>query len=83
MGKENIGMLARSKAGHDKECIYIIIDADDTYAYLADGRIRTIDNLKKKKWKHVQLIKTCYKDRDMDNETIRHLLREWNKEETN
>ena len=29
------GMLARSKAGHDKNCIYVIICVKDEYVYLA------------------------------------------------
>ena len=29
------GMLARSKAGHDKGKVYVIIEEDDTYVYLA------------------------------------------------
>ena len=32
------GMLARSKAGHDKAQMYIIKEVDDTYVYLVDGR---------------------------------------------
>ena len=31
------GMLAKAKAGHDKNCIYVIISVDDEYVYLADG----------------------------------------------
>ena len=49
------GMLARSKAGHDAGKVYVIIDVDDTYVYLADGRIRTLERPKKKKKKHVHL----------------------------
>ena len=43
------GMLAKSKAGHDKGHLYVIYDVDETYVYLVDGRIRTIDKPKKKK----------------------------------
>ena len=43
------GMLARSKAGHDKAKMYIIKEVDDTYVYLVDGRIRTLVHPKKKK----------------------------------
>lgn len=50
------GMLARSKAGHDKDTVYIILREDDAYVYLADGRIRTVDRPKKKNKKHVQRI---------------------------
>ena len=31
------GMLVRSKAGHDKNRIYVIIRVNDEYVYLADG----------------------------------------------
>ena len=51
------GMLAISKAGHDKDKVYVIIAEDDEYVYLADGRIRTADRPKKKKKKHIQIIK--------------------------
>lgn len=52
------GMLARSKAGHDTGKLYVVMDADtDTeYVYLADGVHRTVDNTKKKKRKHIQII---------------------------
>ncbi|MGI6006399.1 MAG: hypothetical protein ACOX8E_02780 [Ruminococcus sp.] len=49
------GMFARSLAGHDKGKLYIIISADEEYVYLADGKIRTLDHLKKKKIRHVQV----------------------------
>ena len=42
------GMLAKSKAGHDKGHLYVIYDVDETYVYLVDGQIRTIDKPKKK-----------------------------------
>ena len=45
------GMLARSKAGHDKAQMYIIKEVDDTYVYLVDVRIRTLCHPKKKKKK--------------------------------
>lgn len=50
------GDFARSKAGHDKDKIYVIIHEDDEYVYLSDGNIRKTDHPKKKKKKHVQLI---------------------------
>lgn len=56
--EENIvGMLAISKAGHDKDSVYVIIREDGEYIYVADGRGRTADRPKRKNKKHVQLIK--------------------------
>ena len=48
MDRYQTGMLAKSKAGHDTGKVYVIMDIDDTYVYLADGRIRTLDKLKRK-----------------------------------
>ena len=50
------GMLAKSLAGHDQNKIYVIIQEDERNVFLCDGKNRTLDNLKKKKKKHVQLI---------------------------
>lgn len=50
------GAFAKSKAGHDWNQIYVIINCDNEYVYLSDGRLKTIENPKKKKVKHVQLI---------------------------
>ncbi|MCM1124939.1 MAG: hypothetical protein NC429_00565 [Lachnospiraceae bacterium] len=88
-----IGMFAVSKAGHDKGRMYLIVGEDETTVDLADGRIRTLENPKKKKKKHVQVVK-----RDSDpvlmhklleketlyNEEIKHAIRmRANKEVTN
>ena len=51
------GFLASSKAGHDKDKIYVIIKEDAEYVWLSDGKIKTMDNPKKKRKKHIQIIK--------------------------
>ena len=81
MNECNIGMLARSKAGHDKDKVYVIIDKDDTYVYLVDGKLRTLNKPKKKKWKHVQLIKRQYDIRETSDVKIKRILGLWNQEE--
>lgn len=80
------GMLAKSKAGHDKDKLYVIIRTGPSYVYLADGKIRTINKPKKKKRKHIQLIKEEYDVKNLDDVKIRRILDEWdekkNREET-
>jgi len=66
-----IGYFASSKVGHDKDAIYIILEADDVYVYLSDGNRRPVDKLKKKKIKHIQLIKR--KDSDLAEKIEKHL----------
>lgn len=56
MDINNIGTFAKSKAGHDANQIYVIINCDDEYVYLADGRLKPVDKPKKKKRKHIQII---------------------------
>ncbi len=67
------GFLASSKAGHDKDKIYVIIKEDSEYVWLADGKIKTLANPKKKRKKHIQVIKY------FNNEEIKTLLSEGQK----
>lgn len=50
------GYFAVSKAGHDCNEIYVIIEVDSEYVYLADGKLKTVDKPKKKKKKHIQIV---------------------------
>lgn len=50
------GAFAKSKAGHDCNQIYVIINCNDEYAYLVNGKTRPLDKPKKKKLKHIQFI---------------------------
>ena len=54
MERFEIGMLAISRAGHDKDCLYVISAIDGEYVYLTDGRLK---HPKKKKTKHIQVIR--------------------------
>ena len=75
MERFKAGMLARSKAGHDMGKVYVIIEVDDTYVYLADGSIRTLKNPKKKKRKHVQVICREYDIAGADDIAIRKIVK--------
>ena len=76
------GMLARSKAGHDKGKVYVIIEEYDTYLNLAYGGIRTLGHLKKKKKKHVQPILKEHDVSAADDTAIKRILKEWSMEES-
>ena len=49
-----VGMLAISKAGHDKDSWYVVLNIEGNNVFLINGKNRTIDNPKKKKRKHLQ-----------------------------
>lgn len=79
------GMLARSKAGHDIGKLYVVMDADTEYVYLADGVSRTVDKTKKKKRKHIQIIykipallqKVMSEGKEMQNEHIKKAIKDY------
>ena len=52
----NISDVVVSTAGHDQGELFYVINMDDTYLYLANGKDRTLDKLKRKKRKHVQKV---------------------------
>ena len=48
--------LIVSKAGRDKGQLFYVIDADEQFVYLADGKSRRLEKPKRKKRKHVQQV---------------------------
>ena len=48
--------LVVSKAGRDKGQLFFVIDTDEQYVYLADGKSRKLEKPKRKKRKHVQQV---------------------------
>lgn len=58
MRNMEVGMIARSRAGHDKDAYYVVWDVDDLYVWLTDGRLKPIEKPKKKKMKHIQIVHT-------------------------
>ena len=75
-----IGYFAYSLSGHDKGRIYLIVREDKDYVYLADGDVRTIDRLKKKNKKHIQVIKKMDRRTEMTsvtNEEIKVLIKQY------
>ena len=80
MDRFEVGMLAKSKAGHDKGHVYIIMKEDSAYVYLVDGSLRTLDRPKKKKKKHVQVILEKHEMSGIDNVGIKRILKLFDKE---
>lgn len=48
--------LVVSKAGRDQGQLFYVIDADEQYVYLADGKSRSLEKPKRKKRKHIEQI---------------------------
>ena len=77
------GYLAYSLSGHDKGRIYLIVNEDTDYVYLSDGDVRTVDRLKKKNKKHIQVIKKTGRRTDLasvTNEEIKYQIKQYCKD---
>lgn len=85
MNKEKFsGFLVRSRAGHDLGEICFVLSEDERYAYLCDGKHRSIDKPKKKNKKHLALLvngydKSVFTDKQPDDISVRKLIREYKK----
>ncbi len=60
--KDLIGRFALSKAGHDKGKYYVIVDTDDRFCYLCDGKYHTLQKCKKKSLKHISICNAVVPD---------------------
>ena len=75
-----IGYFAYSLSGHDKDRVYLIINEDKDFVYLADGDVRTTDRLKKKNKKHIQVIKKTGRRTEVSsvtNEEIKYQIKQY------
>ena len=80
MDRIEIGMLAKSKAGHDKDNIYVVINIEGTDVYLANGKTRLLANPKKKKIKHIQIVRQKYNIDGIDDVGIKRIIKVFGKE---
>lgn len=74
------GYLAYSLSGHDKGRIYLIMREENDYVYLSDGDVRTVERLKKKNKKHIQIIRKTGRRTDLDsvtNEEIKYQIKQY------
>lgn len=80
-----LGQLAKSIAGRDKGRYMVIIDIiDENHVYVVDGDLRRVENPKKKKIKHLQMLnkradliaEKLAKKRKINNEDIKEALNE-------
>ena len=78
------GNLVYSIAGRDKGRVFLVLKVEDEFCYIADGKVRKVAKLKKKKLKHVrftQLAVDTLKDKialdeKLTNAEIRNCIRD-------
>lgn len=51
-----VGTIVKSIAGHDQNNLFVIVNVENEYVYLVDGKTRLLSKPKKKKAKHIQVM---------------------------
>lgn len=74
------GMLVKSKCGHDKDKIYVMIRAEDEYVYVADGDLRPLRRMKRKNRKHLQPILKMQLTGEPEDAAIRNAIKEFTRQ---
>lgn len=68
-----------SLMGHDKGRLYLVVKVlDPEFVLVCDGKVRKTDNPKKKRFKHLKVLKNNVLpiDQTPNNEKIRQILKE-------
>ena len=81
-----IGSIVQSKAGRDQGRLFLVVEeVDDDFVMIANGDLRKMDRLKKKRRKHLKptgTVVSALRDRLSKGEKVEdHELRAWLREE--
>lgn len=83
-----IGQIVKSKAGRDKDKVFIICEIlDEQFVFVCDGDLRKLNSPKKKKVKHLMIYNTvltefAYKlqsNENLDDAYVRRLIEPYTK----
>ena len=70
-----VGNIVRSLAGHDSDRFYVVVKTEEGFAWIADGKRRTLEKPKRKNVRHLQMTTQRALPQDLQtNKKIRHLL---------
>lgn len=73
------GTVVFSKAGRDKNNMFIVLSVDEKFAYITDGDLRKVEKPKKKKLIHLQRTKNVLQIESdiITNSEVRRLLAQY------
>ncbi len=75
----SVGTVVMSKSGHDANRFFAVIKVENDFAFICDGKLRTLDKPKKKNLKHLQKTNTVLSsERIGTDKQIRNALHRFN-----
>lgn len=75
------GSVVIAEAGRDGGGYFAVIDSDEKYCLIADGKSRTIADPKRKNIKHVRVTNSMIDLNDITDKKLRKLMKEFREAE--
>ena len=71
------GSVVRAEAGRDGGGYFVIVEADEKYCYIADGKSRKLASPKRKNIKHIRVTNSMIDLNDITDKKLRNILKQF------
>lgn len=75
------GSVVRAEAGRDGGGYFAVINADEKYCFIADGKSRKLTHPKRKNIKHIRITDSMIDLNDITDKKLRNTLKQFGKAE--
>ena len=75
------GSVVRAEAGRDGGGYFAVIDYDEKYCFIADGKSRKLDKPKRKNIKHIRTTNSMIDVNDITDKKLRNMLKQFSEAE--
>ena len=71
------GSVVKAEAGRDSGGYFVIVEADEKYCFIADGKSRKLDKPKRKNIKHIRITDSMIDLNDITDKKLRNVLKQF------
>ena len=75
------GSVVRAEAGRDGGGYFVIVEADEKYCFIADGKTRKLANPKRKNIKHIRATNSMIDVNEITDKKLRNMLNQFSEAE--
>ena len=75
------GSVVRAEAGRDGGGYFVIVEADEKYCLIADGKSRKLSSPKRKNIKHIRATNSMIDVNEITDKKLRNMLKQFSEAE--
>ncbi len=75
------GSVVRAEAGRDGGGYFAVVEADEKYCLIADGKSRKLSNPKRKNIKHIRATNSMIDVNEITDKKLRNMLKQFSEAE--